>query len=324
MTRRAIAAIAVAVVTLAGGCASPPEAVSGRKDLAITTPVPISVGDPAPPATADSSTCVQSFQPHGLPAPGQMPRGSAMAAIHDRGRLKLGVGIGAYLLGFPNPTTGRLEGFEADIAREIAFAIFGVYDDSKIELHTLNANEREPAVLSGQVDLVLAAMTITCDRWKRVAFSTDYYTAGQRILVNNDSPVTSAADLGGKKVCASSSGTNIPIIQNLPAKPIAVGALNTGDCLLMLQQRQVDAVSTGDVILAGLHKQDPGSKIVGDRFTSESTGIAISPQSVDLIRFVNAILEKLKADGTWTRLQRQWLADELGPVDPPTSAYKPE
>ena len=62
------------------------------------------------------------------------------------------------------------------------------------------------------------------------------------------------------------------------------------DCLVLLQQGQVAAISTDDSILAGLAAQDPWTKIVGPRFSSEPYGLAISKQHPDFVRFVNAVL----------------------------------
>ena len=54
-----------------------------------------------------------------------MPAGSTMAKILSRGRLIVGVDQNTYLFGFRNPATGEIEGFDIDIAREVAKAIFG-------------------------------------------------------------------------------------------------------------------------------------------------------------------------------------------------------
>jgi polar amino acid transport system substrate-binding protein len=320
MSRRTIAALAV--LTLAGGCASVPPEIS-RPELSIFPPRPINVQDPAP-ATPVVTMCDMSYRPHGLPAPTQLPAGSPMAVIHDRGYLNVGIGTGGNLLTFQDPTTGKVLGFEAGIVQRIARAIFGDDDPGRIRYRTLNADERVPTIEREEVDMVLAAMTMTCERAEKIDFSANYYTAGQRILVNRDSEIKGSADLGGKKVCASNAGTNIPFIQSLPTRPIAVSARNTADCLLMLQQRQVDAILTGDVIMAGLAAQDPGSKMLDERLSSEPTGVGISKKARELTRFVNAILEQLKSDGTWAKLQGDWLAPVLGPASPPDARYLPE
>ena len=119
-------------------------------------------------------------------------------------------------------------------------------------------------------------MTINCDRWQQVNFSTDYYDAGQRVLVPEHSAVKGIADLGGKKVCAAAGSTSIVNIAAATSHPVPVSVTDWTDCLVLLQQGQVDAISTDDTILAGLAAQDPNTTLVGDRFTSEPYGLAIA------------------------------------------------
>jgi polar amino acid transport system substrate-binding protein len=125
-------------------------------------------------------------------------------------------------------------------------------------------------------------------------------------------------------VCASAASTNIKTIAELPAKPMAVAAANTSDCLLMLQQGQIDAVSTGDVILAGLAAQDEATKILGERLTDEPTGIAMSLDSPDLVRFVNGVLENLRTGGKWQQLYTEFLQAHIGAATPPAPQYRAE
>ena len=83
---------------------------------------------------------------------------------------------------------------------------------------------------------------------------------GQRLLVPVDSPVKSIDDLGGKKVCAATGSTNITAIAAADVKPIPVAATDALDCMVLLQQGQIDAVSTDDAILAGFAAQDPSTQ----------------------------------------------------------------
>ncbi len=93
------------------------------------------------------------------------------------------------------------------------------------------------------------------------------------------------------------------------------------DCLVVLQQGQVDAVSTDDTILAGLASQDPYLKLVGDTMGVEPYGIGITRGNDDLVRFVNGTLERIRRDGTWAQLYDRWLT-VLGPTPaPPTATY---
>ncbi|MCE6998385.1 transporter substrate-binding domain-containing protein [Saccharothrix sp. S26] len=322
--------MALVALLAVAGCAAP-EAAPPRPRFSVPTPAPIGVSDPAPIPADRENDCQSelSFRPDGpLPPPGAPPAGSTMAEIGKRD-LVVGVGSNAFLLGYRDSRDGRMRGFETAIVEEVAYAIFGgdrARIADRIQYRSLNADERIPALLREEnpVDIILAGMTMTCDRWEKVAFSTAYYSSRQRLLVHRGSGVQSIDDLGGKKVCASNASTNLRPIAVAKSNPVPVGAANTGDCLLLLQQGQVDAVSTGDIILAGLAAQDPSTHIVGPSLRSDPTGIAIAPNRVDLVRFVNAVLEKMMADGTWTGLQREWLAKHIGEAEPPTPRYRSE
>jgi polar amino acid transport system substrate-binding protein len=91
----------------------------------------------------------------------------------------------------------------------------------------------------------------------------------------------------------------------------------------MLQQGQVAAISTTDTILAGLASQDPQTKVVGPRFTYEPQGLGMSKSAKDLVRFVNAVLERIRTDGEWKRLYAHYIGTRIQPhiPDPPAPLY---
>jgi len=248
-----------------------------------------------------------------------MPAGTTMARIAQRGRIIVGADQNAYLLGYRDPATGQLDGFDIEVARQLAKAIFGSPD--AVQFRGLNAADRIPAIQNGDVDVVVRSMTITCDRLQQVAFSTEYLTAAQRVLVNRGSGVRGMDDLGGKKVCAARGSTNIPVIQQAAAHPIPVAADNVSDCMVLLQQGQIDAVSTDDQILVGLAAQDPDTEVVGPPLANNPVGIAMPKAATDLVRFVNAVLDRIRADGTWTAIYQRWFAALGPPPTPPPPRY---
>ncbi|MFD0747246.1 glutamate ABC transporter substrate-binding protein [Phytohabitans flavus] len=288
-------------------------------------PVPQGVADPAAPPSAvpPEPECDPraSLRPAGaLPQPGRMPAGSTMEKIRARGRLIAGVDQNNYLFGFRDPLTGRLEGFDIDLVREVARAIFG--DPERVQYVVVTQAQRLTAV-NGQVDLVANSMTITCARRELVEFSTNYLDSGQRVLVPETSSVKGIEDLGGKRVCAAANTTSIQAIIDAPAKPVAISAVDWTDCLVLLQQGQVDAISTTDNVLAGLAAQDPTTKIVGPRFSDEPHGLAFARGATDLVRFVNGVFDRLRADGGWMQIYNRWLGPTLGPVPaPPPARYR--
>lgn len=315
------------VAVLLSACAASQAATVSVPKLAEPTPAGVSTVPHAQLSqgtTGEAQTChpLESLRPSGpLPKPGHMPAGSTMARIYQRGYLIAGVDQTTALFGYRNPLNGQLQGFDIDIARQIAQAIFG--NPNRIEFKAITSDQRIPEIRSGSVDIVADSMTINCARLKLVDFSTDYFDAGQRILVPIDSPVQSISQLGHQKVCAASGTTSIETIAAEPSHPIPVAAANWTDCLVMMQQGQVAAISTDDSVLAGLQSQDPETKLVGPRFTFEPHGIAVSQKSPDLVRFVNAVLEQMRTDGQWTALYKQWIGSRLGPVAaPPPAEYR--
>ena len=117
-----------------------------------------------------------------------MPAGSTMRRIQERGRLIAGVSADTYLLGSRNPLNGKIEGFDIDMVKAVSKAIFG--DENKYELKVITAADRIPALEDDDVDIVARNMTINCDRWTQIAFSSEYYRSGQKILVRRGSDAT--------------------------------------------------------------------------------------------------------------------------------------
>ena len=317
--RIAAALLAIGLTVAACGASTPSVSVS----VAPVDPVPAGAQEvtEAPTAAGNADCDREASAAPGPPfAPGAMPPGSTMAAIAERGRLVVGVDQNTFLFGYRNPATGQLEGFDIDVAREIARAIFG--DPNRIDLRVVDASQREPALQSGQVDLVVRTFSITCARKENVAFSTVYYNANQRILALKGSGIDSAAALSGKRVCAVKGTTSLGTLYALDPRPTLYGVSSWTDCLVMLQQGQVDAISTDDVVLAGLANQDPTVELVGAGLGVEPYGIGVKKENTDLVRFVNGVLEQMRTDGTWERLYNTWLRS-LGPApEPPTPRYQ--
>jgi polar amino acid transport system substrate-binding protein len=325
MTRKWVPAVAVgAVALLAAACGSTGTLVDPAPPHAVERPAPVGVEINPPPPTGNARqgpSCdpTASLPPMVLPSAGQMPNGT-MRKIQDRGRLVAGVDQNTYLFGFRNPSTNTLEGFDIDRVREVAAAIFG--DPDKVHYKVISSAERIPALKSGEVDIVVRTMTATCERWQEINFSAIYYVAGQRLLVDKSSPVASLDELGGKRVCAARGSTSIATISRHASKPVPVATDTWSDCLVMLQQGQVVAVSTDDTILAGMAAQDPNVKMAGPRFTEEPYGIGVPKANEDMVRFVNAVLEKSVRDGKWGESYARWLGRTGETALPPTPNYR--
>ena len=271
---------------------------------------PSAVRAPRAVSAAAASTCdpkASSLRPAGPP---QVTAGSFMAKIRARGYLIAGVDQSTYHFGFLNPLTGQIEGFDIDMIRAVAQAIFG--DPSKVQFKAISDAQRIPDVKDGTVDIVAHTMTITCDRLKDIDFSSVYFDAHQRVLVLRNSSATSLDDLHGQKVCATRGSDSVARIQAHQA--IAVRVPYWTDCLVLLQQGDVAAISTDDSILDGLVAQDPWTKIIGKPLSDEPYGLAISKQHPEFVRFVNAVLQQLRTNGQWAASYRHWIGPQVPSV----------
>jgi polar amino acid transport system substrate-binding protein len=322
MTRTTLRLIALVLSAAAlAGCAGTSDHALRITLAALGTHAPAPV---QPAGGASSSSCgdvtASLRPPAAMPAPGAMPAASWMARIQRRGRLIAGVDQNTLLFSYFNPLDDSLEGFEIDMLREIARAIFG--DPTKIEFKAITTAERIPAIQNGSVDIVADAFTITCDRRKLVDFSTVYYDAGQRVLVPLNSRAQSLHDLGGKRVCATRGSTSIQTIEQAVPRPIPYPVDQRTDCLVALQQGRVDAISTDDAILLGFKAQDPYTKLIGPRISDEPYGIAINRAHPEFVRFVNGVLARMRADGTWKRIYSRWLGAVAATAAPPVARYR--
>lgn len=312
-------AVVLAALLLSGCDHTETLAVPSPLTLPPPTPIGMEVLPPEPPNQADSEDDTCNATASLRPFPTRAAADAAVAGIRERGRLIVGIDIGTNLFSFRDPITGSINGFDVDIAGEIARDIFG--SPSNVEYRILSVAERLTALQESTVDLVVKTMTITCERRKLVAFSTVYLDSNQRILAPRDSPIKTVADLSGKRVCVAKGTTSLHRIRQITPPPTVVSVINWADCLVAMQQHQIDAVSTDDSILAGLVEEDPYLRIVGPEMASQSYGIGINLENTGLVRFVNGTLERIRTDGTWRTLYRKWFAI-LGPAPkPPTPVY---
>lgn len=314
--------LALTAVPLAGACA---------RDQAPPPPSTRSVSyiEPPLPSGAVAAQTLTSAPPAaescGDPTAGLRPNhtrsGPVIDAIRARGRLLVGLDPGSNLFSFRDPTSGTLAGFDVDIAHELARDLLG--DPNAIEWRILGSADRERALQERTVDVVVKTMTINCERRHTVTFSTPYLQAHQRVLAVRGSGIESLADLAGKRVCVVPGTTSLDLVRRAQPAAAILTVPSWADCLVVLQQRQVDAISTDDTVLAGLAQQDPAIAVVGPDLSTEQYGIGMPKGADDLVRFVNGTLERIRADGTWNRLYHRWLAPELGDAAvPPPPTYQ--
>lgn len=232
----------------------------------------------------------------------EFPAGSTMAKLQDEGEITIGVKYDVPPFGFKNPRSGDIEGFDIDLGRAIAKEL-GV----KPKLIEAISDNRIPFLEKGTADLILSTMTINKERDTEIDFSEPYYVARGRILVPKGSEIEGLEDLSGKRVCTALGSTYADTLKER-AKDADLKLVDTySECLELLQNEGVDAVSTDDVILTGMIIQDDNLQLVGRPLTTEPYGAGIKEGDTQFKAFVDDVVRKYKADGRWAASYQKWI-----------------
>ena len=255
--------------------------------------------------------------------------GTTMAAIQSRGRMVVGTKFDQPLFGLKNPLTGAIEGFDVEVAKLMAQGIFGgSLEDAakKIEFVETVSKVREPSIVDGKVDLVVATYTINDARKQIVDFAGPYYIAGQDIMVKKENTaIKGVSDLNGRKVCSAQGSTSIQnVAQKAPQADLSITFDTYSKCAEALTDGRVEAVTTDDSILAGLVKDSKGAfKLVGNKFTEEPYGIGLKKGDTAFRNFLNDRLEATYRSGEWRKAFESTVgtAGIPSPEPPPVNRY---
>ncbi|MGE0599656.1 MAG: glutamate ABC transporter substrate-binding protein [Dehalococcoidia bacterium] len=236
---------------------------------------------------------------------------STMGKIAAAKKMTVGVKFDQPGFGLKDPASGKVDGFDVAIAKEIAKAI-GLSEDEIDFVEAVSAN-RIPFLQEDKVDIVVATMTINEDRKKQIDFSRPYYLAGQSILVMKDNTtIKSVEDLNGKKVCSVQGSTSEKNVQAKAPQAELLSLTGYAACVSSMKDGRVEAVSTDDIILAGFAAADDSLKLVGGQFTQEPYGIGIKQGKDDMVEFVDTLLANWFKDGTWDKIYNKYLGDVEG------------
>jgi glutamate transport system substrate-binding protein len=242
--------------------------------------------------------------PAGCGEDGDFPEGSTMARIRDRGVLIVGIKFDQPMFGYKDPASGRITGFDAEMARLVARDLTG--GERNIRFVETVSRERENFLSQQVVDLVIATYSITPARSELVSFTDPYYYAGQDMLVRtSDESIDEVSDLGDKTVCTVEGSTSVDRLrERVPSADLEiVDAYSV--CVPALLAGRVDAVSTDNTILLGLLAQHSDTlKLVGKPFGREPYGIGVRKQDTAFRDYLNQLIARSLRDGGWDRAFR--------------------
>ncbi|MGY3777145.1 glutamate ABC transporter substrate-binding protein [Isobaculum melis] len=219
-----------------------------------------------------------------------------------------GVKIDTKLFGLYNIEKSEIEGFDIDIAKELTKRILG--PKGKAEFVEVTSKTRIPLLKNGNIDGIIATMTITDERKQVVDFSDVYFEAGQSLLVKKGSTIQSIKDLNADTtVLAVKGSTSATNIRKAAPDAKILELENYAEAYTALKSGQGDAVTTDNAILYGMASEDSNYEVVGGIFTDEPYGIAINKNQEAFVKEIDQALAEMKADGTYQKIYQKWLPD---------------
>lgn len=262
---------------------------------------------------AAQTTATQSTQAE------QFPASTTMGKIQQKGEITIGVKYDVPPFGFKNPRNDEIEGFDIDFGKAVADAL-GV----RPKYIEAISDNRIPFIKDGTADLILSTMTINPERAEEIGFTDPYFIAKGRILQKKGGDITGVDSLAGKTVCTALGSTYEETIKKQAPKAKLKLVDTYSECLELIQNGAVDAVSTDDVILTGMIIQDDSLELVeGEELTTEPYGGGLKKGDTEFKEFLDGVLADYKSDGRWATAYEKWLGQYTGEdQEPPTETLE--
>lgn len=223
-----------------------------------------------------------------------------------------GVKADTKLFGLMDVKDNQIKGFDADIATALTKRVLGKNATAKFVQVT--SQTRIPLLKNGNIDAIIATMTITPEREKQVDFTNSYFDAGQSLLVKKGSAIKSVKDLNksGTKVLGVTGANSVENIKKAAPKAKVLELSDYAQAMTALKSGQGVALTTDNGILYGMASQNPGYEVVGGTFTKEPYGIAVNKGQEPLKKALNKALKEIEADGTYNRILEKWFGNVAG------------
>ena len=228
-------------------------------------------------------------------------------AIKDRGVLTVGVKVVVPKFGYKDPKTGKIDGFEIDLAKALAKKILG--DENKIELQGVVAKTRGPLLDNGDLDTVIATFTITEERKNSYNFTDPYYTDGVGLMVKKSSGLKSLKDMNGKRIGVPQSATTRKALQaeidKIPGMKVSFLEFGTyAEVKTALDAGRIDVYSIDVAILMGY--MDDSVEILADRYAPQLYGAATKKTNTALAKLINDTFADMKKSGEMDKILSNW------------------
>jgi len=184
---------------------------------------------------------------------------------------------------------GDHRGYDVAIARRFATLAFGA--PRKVKLVCVTTPSRIPTLQSSQVDIIISTLTWTAARTQVIDFSVPYYSATGRLLVPNNSSISSLSNLAGKTVVTTRGAIYATWMRNCFKNSTLLEVDGTAAAVTAVKEGRADAFMFDDAFILGVATQDPTLKLTNDKFLNVPWGIGIRKGDTAMGKWVNAAIK---------------------------------
>lgn len=207
---------------------------------------------------------------------------------------------------------GYCDGYDITVASTIASELGKTLIVKQIAWEGL-----EPALASGEIDMIVAGMTDTAERRERVAFTTPYYASDMVLVVRKDSSFATAtqlSDFSGSKVVAQRGTFHDTLVPQIPSvthmTPLATFPLLVNSVMSL----EADALVSEAPVAISIVRNNPDLTIIRfeegqgfqTSFEDTTVSVALRQSDTELLASINAILATISSEQRDT-----WMADAI-------------
>ena len=223
----------------------------------------------------------------------------------------------SYLIG-----SSKAVGFSVELSEAIIDDVRKKLKKPNLEVAymSVTSQNRIPLLVNGTYDLECGSTTNNTARAKDVAFSTNIFYTGTRLLVKKSSDIKNYADLAKKTVASTTGTTNAQVIRKYNADKKLDLQLVLGkdhdDSLLLVESDRAVAFAMDDILLFGLiaNSKDPAAlQVVGDSLQVEPYACMVRKDDPEFKKLVDGTLNHMMKSGEFTRLYTKWFMSPIPP-----------
>lgn len=214
-------------------------------------------------------------------------------------------------MGFIDPETGELVGFDVDLAMEVSERL-----GKEIELQPIEWSMKETELNAGNIDFIWNGYSITEQREEEVIFSEPYLANSQIIVVLEDSDIMNKKDLEGEQITLQEDSSALEAVRKeaefmeklKDGKPVEFPTYV--ECFADLKAGRSIALVGDEVLVRYFMKQDEDYeyRVLDENFGDEYFGIGFRKDDVELRDEIDKVLEEIKEDGTYEELKNKWFS----------------